>query len=123
MTMPGFTAECSLYDGSNHYCSGQGNARSPRGASRSRACSDTATDRLRSAAPATSPRPVAIAREPTRSSEAFTNFGSGAPSVKDRFLALRARSEDQSRRSATGRLDAFAELPVNDRYLRTADRS
>jgi hypothetical protein len=42
-----------------------------------------------------------------------------APSVKDRFLALRARSRDQSRRSATGRYGAFPEPSTNGRCLRT----
>ena len=31
MSMPGLTAECSLYEGSNHYCSGQGNAQITEG--------------------------------------------------------------------------------------------
>jgi hypothetical protein len=36
-----------------------------------------------------------------------------APSVKDRFLAVRARPQDQSRTSATGRISLFAEPSGN----------
>jgi hypothetical protein len=41
-----------------------------------------------------------------------------APSAKARFLVLTARSQGRSRRSATGRLDLFAAVSRNVRYLR-----